>query len=75
MELGWCYLKETLWSLMILHYLNVTILNCPLKKGILIMSSLMKKRRNQNKNENEENEKNGHDNENPWNSMKKNAKR
>ena len=49
---------------MILHYLNITILNFPLKKEILIISSLMKMRRNQNKNENKENEENGHDNEN-----------
>ena len=43
MELGWCYLKVTLWPLVILHYLNITVLNGPLKQGILIMRSLMKK--------------------------------
>ena len=31
MELGWCYLKETLWPLVILHYLSITVLNRPLK--------------------------------------------
>ena len=31
MELEWCHLKETLWPLVILYYLSITILNGPLK--------------------------------------------
>ena len=37
MELGCCHLNETLWPLVILHYLNITTLNDLLKRGILIM--------------------------------------